>query len=162
MKEQSIDDRITIKTKSLQQIESLKHQINVKQSESQKQSDLMKQLATRVKEEDIKRLESEYNEKIVSLRTSNYSNKNTPKLWMDEYNEKTVSLRNAHAKEMAELRQSLYDEKMVELAQKDRVIQDMKHEQQTKEEKHNKAMDGSEQGRDNVIKYPNRFKGQST
>eukprot|EP01083_Nonionella_stella_P096509 271357_1 len=69
----------------------------------------------------------------------------------DEYNEKTVSLRNAHAKEMAELRQSLYDEKMVELAQKDRVIQ---HEQQTKEEKHNR-------GRDNAIKYPNRFKGQS-
>eukprot|EP01083_Nonionella_stella_P301472 1034412_1 len=46
---------------------------------------------------------------------------------------------------MAELRQSLYDEKMVELAQKDRVIQDMKHEQQTKEEKHNKAMEANEE-----------------
>eukprot|EP01083_Nonionella_stella_P151499 484136_1 len=117
--EQSIDDLTTIKTKSLQQIESLKHQINVKQSESQKQSDFMKQLeekhtaATRVKEEEI------------------------------------VSMRNAHANEKAKLN----DEKMVELAQKDRVIQDMKHEQQTKEEKHNKAMDRSERGRDNVIKY---------
>eukprot|EP01083_Nonionella_stella_P290565 988688_1 len=111
MKEQSIDDRITIKTKSLQQIESLKHQINVKQSESQKQSDLMKQLeekhtaATRVKEEEI------------------------------------VSMRNAHANEKAKLN----DEKMVELAQKDRVIQDMKHEQQTKEEKRNKAMEAKEE-----------------
>eukprot|EP01083_Nonionella_stella_P151501 484146_1 len=109
--EQSIDDLTTIKTKSLQQIESLKHQINVKQSESQKQSDLMKQLeekhtaATRVKEEEI------------------------------------VSMRNAHANEKAKLN----DEKMVELAQKDRVIQDMKHEQQTKEEKRNKAMEAKEE-----------------
>eukprot|EP01083_Nonionella_stella_P151500 484145_1 len=50
-------------------------------------------------------------------------------------------MRNAHANEKAKLN----DEKMVELAQKDRVIQDMKHEQQTKEEKRNKAMEAKEE-----------------
>eukprot|EP01083_Nonionella_stella_P071512 192105_1 len=165
--EQEIDKLIKINTKLQQQTESM-------QSQSQKQSDLVKQVeakhteAIHKTEEEMKRLkfqfdavtvnhrrlkakENEYNEKIVSLSEANaVLQENTVKLQTKSAEDtkrlmEIIETKQREYNEMAELRQSLYDEKTVELAQKDRIIQDMKHEQQTKEEKRNKALESKEE-----------------
>eukprot|EP01083_Nonionella_stella_P282484 961236_1 len=61
------------------------------------------------KEEEITRLTDRMNETQQQIESESQKHTKAMNAKEKEYNEKTVSVRNAHAKEMAELRQSLYE-----------------------------------------------------